>query len=363
MLIEQSLDQRDFNIYNLLQHQSETVTKRILRDMTDGVMMISNDGTINFVNNSALDILGRQSVNLIGEKYTSVFLDREENDGFNQLILDSIYDQENAHSGVAKYHHGDAVYSLQLTTSFLYDETTHTKTGVIAVFKDITELERLNQLKQESTLLFSLLMIAVGIYTFIWQIIAGKISDGTIPSYVMTRIIELIAIVLFVIAITKTSITMKDLGLFASKKQLLRSLLVSGLIATALVGLMFTVKVLLTLTGIQINAGQPFWDWHRVNLSTYTYFLVAPIQEFLARGVMQGTLDRIVSTKTGMLAILLSTVIFGVLHACYGIAMMVFASLLSFGLGFLYNKQKNIWGCSVIHWAIGIAGGFLGFIR
>ena len=342
-------------------NQSNTVTDRILRDMSDGVMMVTTDGTISFINQIALLTLGLSREDVIGKKYVSIFIGLKENDDFNQLILDSIYDHENAHSGIAKYYNGNCTSSLEITTSFLYDDTTSTKIGVIAVFKDITELERLNQLKRESTILFSLLLLAVGVSTFVWQIIASKINNGSLPIWIMSRIIEVIAVVLFIIAITKTSMTMKDLGLYATKGQLSKSLKEGLFYSAVVVIIMVMVKWVISLTSLYFTVGHSFWDWGLVNLSSYTYFLVAPAQEFLAKGVMQGTLNRIMGKSNSTLIIILSSVIFSTLHAFYGAPMMVFAFLLTFALGLLYDKHKNIWGCSLIHWTVGIAGGFLGY--
>lgn len=341
--------------------RNDSVTGRILRDMQDGVMMVSTEGNILFVNNAALGILGFDSDELMDQKYAAVFVGDSANDSFNQLIFDSIYDQENAHSGTTKYHHGGHISTLDLTTSFLYDEKTSKKSGIIAVFKDITEQDRLNRLKKESALLFSLLLIGVGINTFFWQAIAPWINDGTIPSWIMSRMVELIAVILFIVAITRTSMTLKDLGLITQKRELLLSLKEGFIFSIGIFALMCAIKAALAMNGLYLNYGRPFWDWSVVNLSDYTYFLIAPAQEFLARGVTQGTLERIVGNDKKILVVLLSSIIFGTLHASYGFSMMVFAFLMSFALGFLYYKQKNIWGCSVIHWTIGIAGEFLGF--
>ena len=113
----------------------------ILRDMSEGVLAIGLDGIIGGVNPAAEEILERKSDELAGKSFAKEFFEYEENDGFNQLILDAIYDSENIHKGIVPYYTGKTLKQLGVTTSYLKDNGR--KVAVIAVINDISEIMEL----------------------------------------------------------------------------------------------------------------------------------------------------------------------------------------------------------------------------
>lgn len=87
------------------------------------------------------------------------------------------------------------------------------------------------------------------------------------------------------------------------------------------------------------------------------------LQEFLARGVLQENLNRIFIGKyVGATSIVISALVFGVLHIAYGQPFMLSASILLGALGILYYKQGNIWGLCIVHYVLGEAATFLRYI-
>ena len=93
------------------------------------------------------------------------------------------------------------------------------------------------------------------------------------------------------------------------------------------------------------------------------YPLTVILQEFLARGVMQENLRRIFTGKhAGALSIIVSALVFGVLHIAYGLPYMLGAALLLGVLGILYHKQGNIWGLCIIHYVLGEVTAFLRYL-
>ena len=120
---------------------SELIHKSIMRDMTEGVMTIGLDGVITYVNPAAASILGMDSEALMGKKFIQCFFENPENDGFNQTILDAVYDSAVTHRNIVSYDTGTAIRQLHVTTSYLRDGGE--KVGVIAVLSDISELTEL----------------------------------------------------------------------------------------------------------------------------------------------------------------------------------------------------------------------------
>ena len=81
----------------------------IIRDMSEGVMVIGLDGVITDVNPAALRILCKQESDLAGKRFARCFFEYEENDAFNQTILDAVYDASVSHENIVPYFTGETV--------------------------------------------------------------------------------------------------------------------------------------------------------------------------------------------------------------------------------------------------------------
>jgi HlyD family secretion protein len=132
---------------------SDIIFRNILESMSDGVMTIGLDGQILTFNTAAESILGLRGPDVLQKSFAELFLIREENDAFNQTILNAIYDANTIHDKIVRWHRGDAVLTLEVTTSFLSttEEGTKKNVAVIVVFNDITEVGRLQESEQRLT--------------------------------------------------------------------------------------------------------------------------------------------------------------------------------------------------------------------
>lgn len=117
------------------------IQESILHDMSEGVLTIGFDGLIHSVNPAACRILDVQESEMIGSSFASCFFSYEENDAFNQAILDAVYDTSSTHENVVDYFTGTHIRQLHLTTAYLRDG--EKKIGIIVVLGDISELVEL----------------------------------------------------------------------------------------------------------------------------------------------------------------------------------------------------------------------------
>lgn len=119
------------------------IYETIISDMSEGLMVISFDGVITLLNDAAEEILARKREELIGKKFARCFFFHEENDEFNQAILDAIYDRKKTHRKIVPYFDDTHIITKQLsiTTSFLHNGPE--KIGIVIVLSDISELEEL----------------------------------------------------------------------------------------------------------------------------------------------------------------------------------------------------------------------------
>ena len=121
------------------------IADRILNDMTDGVMTVDLEGRITTFNAAAAAILGIRSEEAASRRFGEVFLEIEGADEFSQAIIDAVYESSTSHNRTVPYCNSGKSSILALTTTFLKAaDGTGQKMGVIAVFSDITELEKLH---------------------------------------------------------------------------------------------------------------------------------------------------------------------------------------------------------------------------
>ena len=120
---------------------SSLIQTRLLRDMSEGLMTIGMNGRIESVNPAAAAILDRSEEELVGKAFARCFFEYEENDAFNQAILDAVYSSGESHRNYVPYYTGERLKQLHMTTSYLRDGDR--RVAVIAVISDITELEGL----------------------------------------------------------------------------------------------------------------------------------------------------------------------------------------------------------------------------
>ena len=300
------------------------IIPRILRDMNDGVLVLDRQGQILFLNEQGRKMLG-ESQDMAGRNYAAAFLEQdleEENDAFHQFVLDAVYDKEHAHSGEADYKaRNEKTRRFSLTSSFLR---------------------------------------SVCLYLFLWSLL--RYLNAEPPTWVMTLLIEAISIVMFVIILKTTSFSIKDIGLRITNARgtFLPDILITAA-GTAL--LIFGKIILLRVAPGFFPEGAPFWDWSVGTPADVIYPLTVILQEFLARGVMQESLNRIFTGKYAVAtSIVVSALVFGVLHIAHGLPYMLGATLLLGVLGIFYHKQGNIWGLCIIHYVLGEVATFLRYL-
>lgn len=219
--------------------------------------------------------------------------------------------------------------------------------------------EKDGQVRRESNFAFGVIILGIGLNMLLWGI-ASSFSEGqVIPPWIITVEMEAMGLLMFYIIYRNTAFSLKDTGLLI---QNIRKTMKPAVL-TALAGLAVLITVKLVISRISVSffpIGAPFWDWRVAKFSSLFYPFTVILQEFLARSVMQRGIRNFFTGKhSAELSVLLSSVLFGLLHIAYGPLYMLAAAVLMGALGCFYEKQKNIWGVSLIHFVLGQAAVFL----
>jgi PAS domain S-box-containing protein len=340
--------------------QLQTVD-RVARDLSDGLMLIDNQGTIQFINPSASRLLGNDALRE-GITYAEYMASdgNSANDAFHQYVLDCVYDKDARHAGAVTYTHPDgSVRYFKIAASYAGSMDGPRKSGVILRVTDITDLH-LAKVKHDDTikvLIGTITIMALWDYLVaVWEQMGRPIS-----STALTVIIEVIGVIATVFALRYTSITVTDFGL--GTKNLKKNILVDSALTAAVLALMIVVKLFLRQFFPNIiSPDRPFFRWDALQAVDLLYIPTVVLQEFLVRGVTQGSLERILPENyPPAVAIIVSSLVFGSIHIHKGLVFMVGAACLLCFFGFLYRKQGNIWGLCIPHlflsWALRVIWG------
>ncbi|MBC2773523.1 cyclic nucleotide-binding domain-containing protein [Rhizobium sp. AQ_MP] len=107
--------------------------------------------------------------------------------------------------------------------------------------------------------------------------------------------------------------------------------------------------------------GTPIIDPKLVTITVYTYILVAPLQEWICRGVLLTAIADLMPGKTRpMSAIVITSLIFSTLHLHYSQSLAVVALVSGIVWGWLHLKYRNLAGPIVSHFILGNAATLMG---
>ena len=130
--------------------QESPVHENILDNMSDGVLTVDLEGRVMTFNPAASQLLGLARAEVLGRPLAEALLSQEGLDAFNQAILDTVYRAEIGRRKKVEAQIDGVRRCLELHTSYLRSQAGEEDgdLGVIVLFADITEVERLQEAEQ-----------------------------------------------------------------------------------------------------------------------------------------------------------------------------------------------------------------------
>ncbi len=224
--------------------------------------------------------------------------------------------------------------------------------------------KQLDEFKTRVTLgnFFVYIVIMLSLFTFSLDGLKYIMNVGKNSSYI-TLPLTLAFFVFFIFFIKSSNFPLSTFGLTLNnwKRAVLEGFVFTIPIAAVIVG----VKWLL-IHYLPHYAGRPLIEGlAAMNADPKTWWtflfiyilLVAPLQEFLSRGGLQGPLEEFLSSKYKVpLAILVSNLLFAALHLFMSleIGLLVFVPGVYFG--WLYSRTHNLLGVWIAHALVGTVG-------
>jgi membrane protease YdiL (CAAX protease family) len=226
------------------------------------------------------------------------------------------------------------------------------------------QIEKLNNIRTQLSSIFISVVMLVTFYIFVLgflndDFISRQAYAGKIKEY-SSRGIELLSLIIVIRMIIKSRLPLKDFGITLSgwKRSIVESLGISAII----IALLCAAKFIINIYSPGVFKETSMFDLKYIDLSYVTYIVIAPLQEFITRGTVQGILQKLFTSKLrGFLAIMVTTLLFGALHMVVSINLAIVAMLTGWLWGWMFWRQKNLIGVSLSHFLIGNISGLLGY--
>jgi membrane protease YdiL (CAAX protease family) len=231
----------------------------------------------------------------------------------------------------------------------------------IEELKDKNEqLEQSIKMRNHLNFVFMNTVALLSFFSFVLAVLKTSASGASATSiFIVSRLIEISILVSSIMLIVRSKLPLSEFGL--TLKNLPRAIKESLLATVAAIVLCTFLKFI--LVRYHIVSDTSVLRFSNVGWTFAFYILVAPLQEFLGRGVVQGTLQRIVPGKYGwIMAIILTSLVFGTLHLYISTSFALASMIGSFLWGWLYLRHGTIAGISLSHFLIGLWLGVLGFL-
>lgn len=346
------MDKQEQNVP--LSYMNDSNAGYILRDMTDGVVIIGADGKLKGINPAAVSLLELQNPRT-SSFLMQLFQDDSRNDGFVQSILNALHAEDKPGNTLSDYYTPDGKKKI-ISVKPTYAKDDKAGKELIIVLSDVTEREMSMKYHKDVVFLTSVFFVFICLFMFVFKLF-DEVLPGVVTASQITMSALLVMLYLAYLFLKKTSI---QLRLAWKGRPVL-----DGIIITAVViAIMIIAKALLVYLGkITVTDSSPFFRFARFTWKElYWYLPCVLMQEFIARSVVQETLLYIFGGNNAWLSILISTLLFGTMHVTYSFTMMVGATIMMGVIGMFYHKNRNLLAVSIVHYCCAEAAVILGFL-
>jgi len=218
------------------------------------------------------------------------------------------------------------------------------------------ELESAMSAREEFGRLFILFALFMGIYNFL----IAWVNRATFMQAHSKLAIPLEGMVFCVILTSLAIVMIKGSGLPLSSfgvtwKGTGKSIRESLVYTAAFIAALIAFKAW-AIQSIPAMSGRSLFNLKAIDTIFWVYLLVAPFQEFVARGVLQSSISRLLYGRHATLwAIVTTSVLFGVTHTFYSLPLALTTTAASLFWGWLYSRQGTLVGTSISHFLMGNA--------
>ena len=214
-----------------------------------------------------------------------------------------------------------------------------------------------------ATLLFLLTGIAcqvIVIKIFPYAVGEPLVEDN---AYILTRIMEAYLIILSLIFAALTRFKIHFECFKPEKAKLKNDLLISGIMCAALFVILIVIRLVQNQIDPEIAARPWFGGLYLGTYMRWFYPISAVLQELFVKGIVEDNISASCKKYNKHFSVWMTALFFFVLHMGYELPMMFGAAVLCVVTGYLYEKNKSVWGSILIHFVIGFVPKIIGVTR
>lgn len=181
------------------------------------------------------------------------------------------------------------------------------------------------------------------------------------PTQLGSRITEIVMLIVGLYLWKNTEFVQPGLGLKLSSVNKKKQVFYLFALSAVSFGLLFLARII----GQQFIPGmaqRPYFGLYLNYTHRIYYPLVVIVQEILSKAVLQYGIEKTLPEHKWVLAVIISSAIFGMLHVHTSAILMVGAFVLAAVSGIYYHYQKNIWAIMVVHFIFGFFARSFGIV-
>ncbi len=216
---------------------------------------------------------------------------------------------------------------------------------------------RLKHIQSQASFIFIAIVMTLCVYTFALGIMKAKLDNSGYT--ITTMILSLFMVGISVGLIRKSRLPIQRFGITTMNlgQSLRESAAVTAVTMVAIVGVRLWAN-----PRYPELARLPLIDFGHLDWTSHIYAIVAPVQEFIGRGVLQSTIERIVPGKSSAFwAVIVAATLFSTAHIHYSIALALVSLVSGIIWGFTFLRHRNIIGISISHYILGMFAILVGF--
>jgi CRP-like cAMP-binding protein len=223
------------------------------------------------------------------------------------------------------------------------------------------ELSEANKSRMELGAIFVSIVLVVSIYTFVLGILNSALFVHSPPYvvFLLNRILEIVTLYIIIRIVIKSSLPLSSYGVTLKdwKPAVKESLIITAIAVV----LLFLFKYAAVVNKWSFIEHDQIIDFKYFDWTYITYIIVAPMQEFLTRGVLQSSIQRLLISRYAWLwAIIITSFLFGALHLHSSINLGIAAVATGLLWGWMYSRHQTLIGVTICHFIVGNLAGLLG---
>lgn len=331
----------------------EVIYPAIIEYMRDGVLAIDGTGNIISINSPALDILKLRSSDLMGQNFAEVVLARRDLDDLSDSMIDAIYAPNNVLTRDVVMKDGNDEKHLVIRTSMLMDKERHEALGVVAIISDVSEKVQALRERIEFGHLVVLFITVLGLANIVTLVVGEYLKVDVYSPTFGWAYLFLISAPVFV-TVYRLGLPLRSIGL--TLRNWRQAVIEGGAVSALTVGMLY---ILSEIRGPMppIIGAIDYSSATGIGMIVLLYGPHSFVQELLSRGVLQGSLGRLLNDQSGFRSLLTSSLMFGMFHSHFGLPAVVVTGVSGLIFGYLFMRHKNLIGATMAH----VAGGTTAF--